>query len=432
MTRLFANSLLMLLLLCLAAPAAMAQSIEIRLPDGSRWRGDIEDRVEVRFMQRGTEITVTGNIIREGDLYIVVESDLAGDRRQWTIIKSDLRAMRTVSAGEQQPAPRRGTRPDRAPQQEQTPDSEPATQDNAETPGVFVLPLSGMVGPRIHHGLIEDMVKEADKYGEGQIIILQLTTGGGAVIEMEQIARVILDAKRRHRFVAWVHEAISAGCATAILCDEIYFTTEGTAGSMTMFAGTQAAKGEELRRWLEVAGEWAEAGGRSRYIPQAMIHAPLMLSYDKDPVTGEVTFYNDLSGQYILSRPGDNLTFNSTNAVHCGFAGGIADTTDELAELLDLPRWREISDYGRRIHAEWNALVDRAEDEIPRIIVRMSRGTVGDARANLNFRIQRVREMISWWDRAAVAMRFIDGWGGSKEFWEAQLRELLHQQRNLR
>lgn len=430
MNRYFLHSFVLLLLFGMLAPTVMAQSIEIRLSDGSRWRGEISDRVEVRFLQRGTEITVTGELIREGDLFIMVESDLAGDRRQWAIIKSDIRAMRTVAADEGR-APRRGPagrERDQAKPDRNAPSEEPASNG----PGVFVLPLSGMVGPRIHHGLIEDMVKEADKHGPGQIIVLELTTGGGAVVEMEQIARVILDAKQRHRFIAWVHEAISAGCATAMLCHEIYFSTMGTAGSMTMFAGTQSVQGAELQRWLEVGGEWAEAGGRSRYIAHAMIHAPLMLSYDKDPNTGRVTFYNDLSGEYILSRPGENLTFNSSNALHSGFADGLADTTEELAKLLDLPRWREVNDFGRRLHKEWNETVDRAEHEVPRIAARMGRGTAGDARANLNFQIARTREMINWWDRAAAAMRFIDRWGGSKEAWEYHLRELMHQQRNMR
>jgi hypothetical protein len=66
-------------------------------------------------------------------------------------------------------------------------------------------------------------------------------------------------------------------------CDEIYFMTEGTAGAMTAFnsATGQAWKDEELEEWMRRAGEWMEQGGRSRYIAEAMIHAPSLLSYDK-------------------------------------------------------------------------------------------------------------------------------------------------------
>ena len=422
MTRYLPHSLLLLILLSLLAPVASAQSIDIRLSDGSRWRGQVSDHVEVRFMQRGTEITVVGDIIQEGDLFILVEGSNSGGR-QWAIVKSDIRAIRTLTDTE---APAETGRTKAQPGRSS--ESAPSASQAEDGPGVFVLPLSGMVGPRIHHELIEKMVAEADKYGPGQIIILELTTGGGAVVEMEQIARTILEAKKKKRFVAWVHEAISAGCATASLCNEIYFSTMGTAGSMTAFAGGSSWQGQELERWLQTAGDWMEAGGRSRLIARAMIHSPLMLSYDKDPDTGEVTFYDNLSGEFILSRKGDNLTFNSTNAVHCGFADGVADTTEELAKLLDMPRWREISDFGRRLHDDWNALVDRAEVEVPRIFTRLNRGTAGDATENLNYQIRLIREIIGWWDRAPMAMRFIDSSGGSKEAWERYLRELLHRQ----
>lgn len=421
MTRCLQSMFAFVLLLAVLTPLAAAQSVDIRLSDGSRWRGQVTDHVEVRYVQRGTEITIVGQLVDAGDLYIMVEHSSTGDQRRATIFNSDIRAMRTVEADgasetrtrsrdRETPAQRHGR----------------GTSSDAKGPGVFVLPLSGMVGPRINHHLIERMAKKADEYGPGQIIILELTTGGGAVIEMEQIARVLQEVKQRHRMIAWVHEAISAGCATAMLCDEIYFSTMGTAGSMTMFAGSTSVSGQELENWLTRGGEWAEAGGRHRYIAHAMIHAPIELSYDKDSTTGEVTFYNNLRGEYILSRKGDNLTLNSTNAVHSGFADGVADTTDDLAKLLDLPEWREISDYGRRLHDEWNELVDRAEREVPRLLARYERGTAGGTVENIRRRISIIQDILRWYDRAPTAMMYILG-PDVDRYLERELEELRKQ-----
>ncbi len=409
------------LVLAILTPVAAAQSIDMRLADGSRWRGEVGDRVEVKHVQQGTEITIVGKIVNAGSDFLMVKHESAGSERQSTLFRGDIRSIRSVTESEGQSTRTPTRRGQDTPSQRQ-PDSR-SQSDAAKGPGVFVLPLTGMVGPRINHHLIEKMVEEADKHGPGQIIILELTTGGGAVVEMEQIARVLLDVKQRHRVVAWVHEAISAGCATAMLCNEIYFSTMGTAGSMTMYSGSTSVSGQELQNWLQRGGEWAEAGGNHRYIAHAMIHAPLMLSYDKDPETGEITYYNDLSGEYILSRPGDNLTLNASNAVHSGFADGIADTTDDLAELLDLPEWREVNDYGRRLHDDWNALVDRAERELPRLMARYQRGTSGDAMENLRLRIRIIEDLLRWWDRAPAAMMYMLG-PDSKTAFERELAEL--------
>ena len=104
---------------------------------------------------------------------------------------------------------------------------------DANQPGVFVLPLKNTVGTYIRHEEMEAIAEEADKYGPGQIIVLILDTPGGSVTETEKIHEVLMKIKKRHRLVAWIKEAISAGCAIALHCDEIYFMKEGSAGAMT-------------------------------------------------------------------------------------------------------------------------------------------------------------------------------------------------------
>jgi hypothetical protein len=226
---------------------------------------------------------------------------------------------------------------------------------------------------------------------------------------METIHKTLSDIKQRHRLVAWIKQAISAACATAMHCDEIYFMTEGTAGAMTAFnsATGQAWKDKELEEWMRRAGEWMEQGGRSRYIAEAMIHAPSLLSYDKDPDTGEVTFYNDLSGEVVLSDAEHNLVFNASLARECGFSDGTADTEEQLAKLMDLPAWHEKTDYGRVISERWLDTVETAQSACRRLNARLTYlGTGSGSQVEIiGKRIQIFEEMIKWQDRAPNAVR---------------------------
>jgi hypothetical protein len=133
-----------------------------------------------------------------------------------------------------------------------------------------------------------------------------------------------------------------------------------------------------------------------------MIDDEVLLSYDKDPETGEVTWHNDLSGKVVLSDAKTNLVFTASTAVDSGFADGIADTNAELAALLNLPegKWNEKSDYGRKIAKEWMSLVERAKEEIPLLAARYDyKGAASGARAKIGVQIGIMKDLIRWWDR---------------------------------
>lgn len=398
--------------LALTISAAAFAAVEIRLKDGSRWRGELNQNVELRITERSVETAITGKLLRDEPLYIIIEGNILGQMRQKTILKSDIVSMKTVGGGEAAPsAPSAPVAPTATPgtsTPSATPTPAPSSTTTSEIPrgpdgrplAVFYLPLAGMVGLEFRHQEIAAIGKEADKFGPGQIIVFMIESGGGRVDETEVIHKTMVDLRKRHRLVAWIKEAISAACATALHCDEIYFMTEGAAGSMTAFAGTQSWQGKELDLWLQTAGDWAELGGRSRYIAEAMIHAPKLLSYDKDPITGEVTWYNTLQGEFKLSDAKTNLTFNASNALHCGFSDGTADTTEELAKLLDLPRWVEIGD-GRNIGERWAKVVKQANTELPKLVRQYGyKGASNpDPAVTIGTRIGILQDLIRWWDR---------------------------------
>ncbi|MDY7110660.1 MAG: hypothetical protein SYC29_18665 [Planctomycetota bacterium] len=431
MNRLFSSLIAMCLILALASAAAAGPSVEIRLEDGSKWRGQVSDVVQVTFLEQNVEVKLTGRLKKVADLYIMLEADVAGSVRQKTIYRGDIIAMRTLGDDDEarEAAEKTLTRRERAPAQKT---GEPAVPDEAPRSadgrllGVFYLPLEGMVGMEFRHDEIEMIGKEADKYGRGQIIVLLIDSNGGLVSESEEITDTIWDIKKRHRVVAWVKKAISAGASTAMACDEIYFMTEGTAGSVTTLMGNVSAPEELAELGVEFLAEVARRSGYSEHIARAMKLTKYECSYDKDPETGEVTFYGDTSGEFILSDREHNLTFNSSEAEKCGFSKGTADTEEELAELLDLPRWYEISTYGREIAEDWQTLVKRCQEDVRRLNRELSlSGAAPTAREALGKQIQIFKKLIGWVDRCPLPCRLMGV--PEREVLERQIEELRRQ-----
>lgn len=416
-----------------AAPA-LSDVTTLRFSSGQTWRGAVGDRVEVQFAEGGVVQSLVGVLKRADARLIQVEGSIAGRTSLKTILVGDVRSM--VSLGGEEAAPAAPARtpsspsstPRRAAPAEPAPATAPAASvADPDWPGVFYLPLSGTLGIGMRHDEIEAIGREADAHGPGQIIVLHIDSPGGLVIEGDRVSATINRIKRNHRVVAWIKEAISGGAFTALHCDENYYMSYGALGAITMFAGQTAASGPQLQAWLERCGEVAESAGRNRYVVQAMIHAPLVVSYDRDPETGRITYYNTKEGKYLLADERTNLTLNASNALHAGYSQGTADTVEELAELMQLPEWREAGDgVGRRIHANWQRTVEQAQREVPMLMQRMQyQGTgSGDGAVVLGSRIRLLEELLRWYDRCYPVVVYEAGLPADPEPLRRQLAEM--------
>jgi len=375
-----------------------AQSTEVRCKDGSRWRGELNDRVKVVFKEGSGEITLTGTLTRVADLYLVVTGDIAGRTVDKAIFKADI-----VSIEDAKESDTAATEPTRV-AEAKAPESKEIPRDaNGKPLGVFYLPMDGMVGVEFRHDEIKKLGEHINKnYGPGQIVVLEIHSNGGLVIEALEISAAIEEIQKNHRVVAWIKKAISAGCSTAMSCEEIYFQSEGSAGSVTTLAGSASLQGEEAEKHVDDFVKLAKRHGYSEHIARAMKLNKYAVSYEKDPETGKVTFYGDDTHEHLLSDHNSNLSFNASNALHCGFSKGTADTKDELAKLLDLPRWVEIDDFGRKIAEDWMRTAKKAQEEIPLLAARLDyKGTgSGDTIEVIGARIQILEDLIRWWDRA--------------------------------
>src|SRR4051812_2533293 len=60
------------------------EAVQIKLKDGSTWRGQVSDQVELRFTEQGVQVPMTGTVMKSSDLYIIVEGQIAGQTKQKT------------------------------------------------------------------------------------------------------------------------------------------------------------------------------------------------------------------------------------------------------------------------------------------------------------------------------------------------------------
>ncbi len=285
---------------------------------------------------------------------------------------------------------------------------------------IFILPLKETVGIQLRAKEMEAVRQLANeekaRTGVAQIVVLHLDSPGGLVLETEAIEKALMGIREDgHRLVAWIRYATSGGAFTAMYAPEIYFETGGTMGSITMITnGPDGPKhvAQDAEAWeakLDECMEKTNVKGRPGMIGRAMAHRAALLSYDRDPETGEVTFYDTLEGKYVLSNAEQNLNFNAPEAAHCGFSGGTADSREKLLELMSVnPATVEWSNAGEKLHEKWMKTCARCTDECFEISREMRNGgqAQGTAEAVLRARIKGLDKLIEWWKKAPEMMRY--------------------------
>ena len=241
------------------------------------------------------------------------------------------------------------------------------------------------------------------------------------MIEGDQIHATLVELKKRHKVVAWVKKAISAGAYTSLHCDEIYFERVGNLGAITMFAGTESIKDRELDAWLVAVGEACEIGGRHPAIGRAMVTNPELLSYDRDE-NGNVTWYGTLEGKYKLSDADQNFSFNAETAIHSKFSQGLADNLDELLPHLGFRKEDVVvSQAGYEIHRKWQDTLKKCK-EAKRQALRDLQNPAGvDEMARINNEISAMETILKWYDRCEAGMMYEEPELGPRERWEQRL-----------
>lgn len=432
---------------------------QVKLSKGTWW-GKVGDRVEVEYKEGISTKKITGTITKIESGIITVEGQLEGKKVTRPIFSQQVQSMKTLDGKAAEAAPE-GETTAKDGQKTATPPTQ-GTNNTTTTPpgtspkkklkgagqvgvldtlptktsaadnragvgsgkatgvkdaqgydlddqghrvspkrGVFVLPFEEGVGQEARAYEIQAMGLEADKWGPGQIIVMEIDSPGGLVTEIYKIIEAMREVRKNHRVVAWVKKGISAAACTSMLCDEIYFRTVGALGATTMIAGGDSIQGPELRKFMDEIGNEVVWNGRPTAVVHAMIKADRILTYTKDRVTGKPTFHDHITGlpgEVVLSDEKDNLVLNASNALDCGFSKGTADTNEELAKLMGLPEWYEISDYGRKMQKAWVTLFKACEADVAKLKNRMNIGR-GSAKETLTSRLQTLETLLNWTKR---------------------------------
>lgn len=194
--------------------------------------------------------------------------------------------------------------------------------------------IGSTVGEEINAKAWRDVIPLLEK-DKVEVVIVRINSGGGLGLEMRRFLDLFdKDYKNRFQVVGWVESAISAAAMSPWSIEEFYFLPEGSMGACTGWYGDlQAVKGIQLEQMLAQMEDYSRRAGRDPKIMRAMqIQEPL--SCNINPDTGEVTWFQDLSGQHLVNRKGEILTFTAKDAVKYKFAKGVAATKEDLVRQM--------------------------------------------------------------------------------------------------
>lgn len=311
---------------------------------------------------------------------------------------------------------------------------------NFGPPSTWSNECGNMVGGEISAAAFERAVPilKRDKITD---VVIRVNSGGGMLAELAPFHKVFSEYKTSFRTVVWVESAISCAAMSPWILEEFYMLPNGNIGACTAWSGAlEAMEGWPLQQLLIDMEEVSKKANRDPKIMRAMqIQEPLSATID--PVTGNVQWFQDTSGEKVLNPPGQILTFNAADAVKYKFAKAIAADKEELATAMlgqgveYVFAGREASDY---IDNQMRTN-DKANKEAIEVVVKYARAIQEAAsiqdreeRGAAVGRAKRMLAQLESWVKANPNQRFLLGGyvGGvlDREWFAIQrerLRELM-------
>lgn len=288
---------------------------------------------------------IEGTIIREVEGAVWIETLVGGLKTEQMYGPSDIATIERDVASTPAPAePTSETKAAAAP-----------APSGPKVPKAAIISLGdeangNMVGVYMTAEIIKRAIPELEKElgtDKTGVLVLRIHSGGGFGSEVGKINELIQrELKPRWRTVAWIETAISAAAMASHGIEEIYFMSQGNYGGCVGFYGSLDKPVEGYP--LEVAlAEMERVSRDGNYHPDIMraMQLQMPLSATVKP-TGDVEFYRDTkSGDIIVNRETEVLTFNAQSALKVKFSKGTADTLDELTRLMG---YQELEWVGQR------------------------------------------------------------------------------------
>jgi hypothetical protein len=194
--------------------------------------------------------------------------------------------------------------------------------------------VESTVGVQVNSKAWRDVMPMLEK-DNVDVVVVRVNSGGGYLFELEKFHDVFREYKRKWRTVVWVESAISAACMSPWIIEEWYFMPEGSAGANTGWSGNLVMmKGTSLSQVLYMMEKVSKEAKRDPKIMRSMqIVEPLSANIDDQ---GNVSWFQDNSGQYQVNPGGQILTFTARDAFKFKFSRGTAATPEELVKVMGL------------------------------------------------------------------------------------------------
>lgn len=408
--------------LAIPAAPAFAQS------DGGKDASAATRRVTIIFRNGNT---VTGEVLSENETSIRMRIEVAGIMGETAYNKSEILEIKAVES----------TPTDTAAAPAETKKDEPADKASGSGPTIYVVDLIGEFGREVNVGPMEDVYKDIKKHQPDVLVLRfdhQFQSYGEKKADFEydlgsfdqlEIARKVADIFRlrletdrewtkKPRLVGWVNKALGAAAFLPFICPEVYFTTDGLHGGIGYLDYLFAGRGDEVVRQKQISLRLARAeglaqlGGYDSIILAAMARTDMVLSVsfrdgtpkflprmpespDEVLLTDDGREGNrDMFADIIRGKGNDVLTLDSEMAYRIGFSKGTADTLDDLAYRMGLPRdYQVVKGKGSEIIKEWGKRVDQAEARIMQLIRQLQNQELkapGGYRERTEFRGRRI------------------------------------------
>lgn len=179
---------------------------------------------------------------------------------------------------------------------------------------VYVIPIHQTIETGLER-FLRRAFDEAQEAG-ADVIVLEITTLGGAVDAAAQIGQMIrLSPIHTVAFVKG--RAISAGSYIALNADEIYMDRGSSIGAAAIvdLTGEPVQDPKTLSYWVSEMRSAAQASGRNPDYAEGMV------------VVDKVVHVEELNKTY---GPNELITFTAQEAVQAGYAEGLADSLNEV------------------------------------------------------------------------------------------------------
>jgi membrane-bound serine protease (ClpP class) len=219
---------------------------------------------------------------------------------------------------------------------------------------VAVIPVSGEVD-KVMYLAMKRRVKEAQKSG-AELIIFQINTYGGMLDSAEEIVE-FLKALTDVKTMAFVfHRALSAGAYISLACNEIAIQPHATLGDCKPILITGEEPGVPEKIESPLRANFRTLANKNNY-PPALAVAMVSANYEVVKVVArdqsgktETAFLErdevnkwvaekisqgmEIVSEDVIVKKGELLTMDGLQAKELGFAKYIAQTPDELLQMI--------------------------------------------------------------------------------------------------